>query len=157
MPLLSSSTLIHAKGARFAIRLLRNAAAGAERRDRVRITSAMVDKAFTATKTELERDLLARLGLGQLLVLAALSRAAASTKDGIVKVRPVYHGAYRSLCEACGRKPVVYSQFLTIVRGLQNYDLVDNFLQRRPAGGFARLAEVNLDLRNLEDALEKAF
>ena len=143
--------------ARFAIRLLRNAASEAEQQGRTRITSGTVDNAFAATKTELERDLLTRLAVGQLLVLAALSKAARNTRDGIVPVRPVYHGAYRSLCENHARKPLVYSQFLTIVRGLQNHDLVNNFLERRQAGGFVRLAELNLDLRNLEDALRKSL
>jgi len=136
--------------ARFAIRLLKNAALGVESEGREMITQEAVNKAFIATKTEIERDLLARLGTSQLMVLAAISRAAQGQKDRLIKVGQVYKNIYRSFCESQGRKPLVYSQFLSIVSGLQNYDLVNNFVERRRTGGFIRLLEINFAPESLK-------
>jgi len=143
--------------ARFAIRLLRNAACDVEESHRKVIMKESVDRAFRATKTEIERDMLARLGTSQLLVLLAVSRAAARLHASLLTVRAVYQDTYRSLCEEYCRKPLVYSQFLSIIRGLQSYDLVNNFLERRPAGGFIRRVEVNFDPTSVEAVAREAL
>ena len=143
--------------ARFAIRLLRNAAVDVEQRGSGRIAKASVDRACSATKTEIERDLLGRLGTSQLLILLAICKAARKVKDTPLKLRSVYQDIYRDLCEGFGRKPLVYSQFLSIVRGLQNYDLVNNTIERRRAGGFSRLVEVNFNPDYLESVAREAL
>lgn len=143
--------------ARFAIRLLRNAACDLERDRRRKITKDHVNAAFRATKTEIERDMLGRLGTSRLLVLLAVSRAAAGLKKKLLTVRSVHQDTYRALCESHGRKPLVYSQFLSIIRGLQNYDLVNDFLERRAAGGFIRRVEVNFDPNSVESVAKKVL
>ena len=52
-------------------------------------------------------------------------------------------------------KPLVYSHFLSIVASLQNYDLINNILERRRSGGYIRLAEVNFKPADLENLLRE--
>jgi cell division control protein 6 len=136
--------------ARFAILLLKNSAQLAESEQPASIEEHHVDRAFAVTKKEIELDVINRLSTNQLLVLYAVARMAKQTKERFLPLNPIHKGLYRALCEEHGRKPLVYSQFLSIVSSLQNYDLLSNILQRKGSGGFVRLVEVNFRLEDIE-------
>jgi len=142
--------------ARFAIRLLRNAAALVQDRGGNAIANDDVKAAVEETKAEIERDLVDRLSPNQLLILHAIARGAQEVKDEFLSTNAIYRKHYRPMCEHIGRKPLVYSQFLSIVTSLQNYDLVSNHLAPRRAGGFMRMVEPNFNPRHVQKICEKA-
>ena len=142
--------------ARFAIRLLSNAAALTQKREGTTIENEDVKAAVEQTNAEIERDLVDRVSPNQLLVLYAISQAAQQTKGSFLSTNSIYQKSYRPMCERAGRKPLVYSQFLSIVSSLQNYDLVSNHLARRRAGGFMRMIEPTFDPRHIQRICEKA-
>ena len=61
---------------------------------------------------------------------APCPRTARASAESFLTLNSVHKGPYRAICEKHGRKPLVYSQFLTIVSGLQSHDLVSNILER---------------------------
>jgi len=48
-------------------------------------------------------------------------------------------------------------QTLTISRGLQNYDLLSSFIERRRAGGLKRLVEINANPARVESAARETM
>ena len=86
-----------------------------------------------------------RLSVSQLLVLGALAQGGRVSPGRFLTLHSVHKGPYRAICEKCGRRPLVYSQFLTIVSGPQSHDLVSNILERRRSGGYVRLLEPKFD------------
>lgn len=135
--------------ARFAIKLLRNAAVAAEPSSQP-VSLEHVDEAFEVTKRELEQDVISRLSTNQLLILQALARDAQRKGTGMLRLHDVHRNTYGQLCQQYRLKPLVYSHFLSIVASLQNYDLINNILERRRSGGYIRLAEVNFKPADVE-------
>ena len=119
---MAAKTVQFNSDARFALRLFRNAAAQLEESGARKLTPTMVNKAFATTKTEIERGLLARLGMSQLLVLAAMSRAAQAAVVG-GSARGL-HIPGKNSC-ACGQTSVLNLCLLTTlfpyVREWPNY------------------------------------
>jgi cell division control protein 6 len=140
--------------ARFAIKLLRNAAATAESSGQP-LGLEQVDEAFEVTKRELEQDVIKRLSTNQLMILQALAKEAVHQRTGLLRLHDVHRSTYAELCARHKLKPLVYSHFLSIVASLQNYDLINNILERRRSGGYIRLAEVNFKPADLEQLLEE--
>jgi Cdc6-like AAA superfamily ATPase len=92
----------------------------------------------------MEIEVLQRLSTNQFLVLLALAHRAHATPGQFIGLHQVYKDAYPAVCEQHGWRPLVYSQFLSIVNGtLQSYDLVSSVLERRRMGGYVRLIEPN--------------
>ena len=136
--------------ARFAIRLLSNAAALAQKREADALEDDDVKEAVEQTKAEIEQDLVDRLSVNQLLILRSIAQAAQDVKDEFLSTNAIYRKHYRPICDEMGRRALVYSQFLSIVTSLQNYDLVSNHLAPRRAGGFMRMVEPTFNPQHIE-------
>jgi len=140
----AAKTAQHNSDARFAIRLLRNAACELEAAQGRSLAQGHVDVAFQKTRREMEIEVLQRLSTNQFLVLLALACKARATPGQFIGLHQVYKDVYPAVCEQHGWRPLVYSQFLSIVNGtLQSYDLVSSVLERRRMGGYVRLVEPN--------------
>ena len=142
----AAKTAQHNSDARFAIRLLRNAACELEAARGRKLSPPHVDTAFEKTRREMEIEVLQRLSTNQLLVLLALARRAQTATGQFIGLHQVYKDVYPAVCERYGWRPLVYSQFLNIVNGtFQSCDLVSSILERRRMGGYVRLVEVNFN------------
>ncbi len=151
---IAAKTVQFNSDARFAIKLLCNAALTAEPSGTA-VSLGHVDEAFEVTKRELERDVIERLSTNQLMILQALAWDAKRKRTGLLRLNDVHRNTYTTLCQRYKLKPLVYSHFLSIVASLQNYDLINNILERRRSGGYIRLAEVNFKPSALEELLKE--
>jgi len=149
----AAKTAQYNSDARFAIRLLKNAAFHAERTGGQQLGKEHVDQAFEETRREMSIEVLHRLSTNQLLVLLALALEAKKTDEPFIGLHRVYKGTYRLVCERHGWRPLVYSHFLHTVGTLQSHDLVNNMLERRRMGGYVRMVELNF---SSDDAIREA-
>jgi len=141
----AAKTVQYNSDARFAIRLLSNAARRFEGSHRSRMSTEHVDAAFQDTRQQMEVEVLNKLSVSQLLVLEALAHKARITSEQFIGLHQAYKETYPGVCDQAGRKPLVYSHFLNTVNALQSYDLVKSILERRRTGGYVRRVEINFD------------
>ena len=139
----AAKTAQHNSDARFAIKLLRNAASWLEAGGGRKLRVQHAEEAFEKTRREMEVEVLRRLSVNQLLVLLSLAEKAHTGGGRLVGLHEAYSGAYPTVCTRHSWKPLVYSQFLHTVGVLQSCDLLRNILERRRIGGYVRLAEIN--------------
>lgn len=142
---IAAKTAQYNSDARFAIRLMKNAARWLESSQGKNLTTEHVEQAFEDTRREMELEVLQRLSASQLLVLLALAMKGRAGNDRFIGLHQVYKETYPVACQQYSRTPLVYSQFLYTVNVLQSHDLVNNMLERRRRGGFSRLVEINFN------------